>query len=153
MDNQNMQEEEGALITESELNFIDLAGSEKVSNHSNETADNTDFNSTNIVKDRINEGKHINKSLFFLTQVISLKAEGKSAIHIPYRNSPLTKILKQKNQNNKINKIEMKNKLLKKNHSFIFKINKKKNFFFYSLYKFLLKIFKNKIYLNKFFKF
>jgi len=31
----------------------------------------------NKVKDRIKEGQHINKSLFFLTQVISLKSEGK----------------------------------------------------------------------------
>jgi centromeric protein E len=49
---------------------------------------------------RVKEGQHINKSLFFLTQVIALKAEaGKkgsqsSENHIPYRNSPLTKILR-----------------------------------------------------------
>lgn len=42
---------------------------------------------------RVKEGQHINKSLFFLTQVIALKAEGKME-HIPYRNSPLTKILR-----------------------------------------------------------
>jgi centromeric protein E len=42
---------------------------------------------------RIKEGQHINKSLFFLTQVISMKAEGKKD-HIPFRNSPLTKILR-----------------------------------------------------------
>lgn len=45
------------------------------------------------IKDRINEGKHINKSLFFLTQVISMKAKGTKE-HIPFRNSPLTKILR-----------------------------------------------------------
>ena len=44
-------------------------------------------------EDRVKEGKSINKSLFFLTQVISMKSEGKIE-HIPYRNSPLTKILK-----------------------------------------------------------
>lgn len=44
-------------------------------------------------EDRVKEGKSINKSLFFLTQVISMKAEGKTE-HVPYRNSPLTKILK-----------------------------------------------------------
>jgi len=44
-------------------------------------------------EDRVKEGKSINKSLFFLTQVISMKSEGKTE-HIPYRNSPLTKILK-----------------------------------------------------------
>ena len=42
---------------------------------------------------RVKEGQHINKSLFFLTQVIAMRAEG-SKDHIPYRNSPLTKILK-----------------------------------------------------------
>ena len=46
------------------------------------------------IKDRVKEGQHINKSLFFLTQVISLKSEGKGNAHIPYRNSPLTKILR-----------------------------------------------------------
>lgn len=39
------------------------------------------------------EGKYINKSLFFLTQVINRKASGDSS-HIPYRNASLTKILK-----------------------------------------------------------
>lgn len=47
-----------------------------------------------MVRDRVKEGQHINKSLFFLTQVISLKSEGKGSQHIPYRNSPLTKILR-----------------------------------------------------------
>ena len=42
---------------------------------------------------RMREGQHINKSLFFLTQVIAMQAEGKRD-HIPFRNSPLTKILK-----------------------------------------------------------
>ncbi len=39
------------------------------------------------------EGQHINSSLFFLTLVIQLKSSGKNQ-HIPYRNSPLTKILR-----------------------------------------------------------
>jgi centromeric protein E len=49
---------------------------------------------------RVKEGQHINKSLFFLTQVIALKAESgrkntvNAEAHIPYRNSPLTKILR-----------------------------------------------------------
>ena len=52
---------------------------------------------------RLNESKSINKSLFFLTQVIFLASkggglssliEGKKAKHIPFRNSPLTKILR-----------------------------------------------------------
>lgn len=43
---------------------------------------------------RIKETKHINKSLFFLTQVISMLSKSSSSKHIPYRNSTLTKILK-----------------------------------------------------------
>jgi hypothetical protein len=85
-----------------------LAGSEKVSSH----YDNKDPDELYVmdfgdqvpkidekVQTRIKEGKNINKSLFFLTQVISLRAEGKpspgaTGLHIPYRNSPLTKILR-----------------------------------------------------------
>ncbi|EGR27700.1 kinesin heavy chain, putative, partial [Ichthyophthirius multifiliis] len=48
----------------------------------------------NIVRDKQNESKTINKSLFFLTQVINLKSQRKNDVHIPYRNSPLTKLLK-----------------------------------------------------------
>jgi len=97
---------EGTMVTESLLNFVDLAGSEKVSNHHMLLDDPNILNTSdyinskegimavNKVKERVKEGQHINKSLFFLTQVISLKSEGKSAQHIPYRNSPLTKILR-----------------------------------------------------------
>jgi hypothetical protein len=42
---------------------------------------------------RVREGQHINRSLFFLTQVINMLAQG-TKDHIPFRNSPLTKILK-----------------------------------------------------------
>ena len=70
------------------LNFVDLAGSEKVSSHyENKNPDELytlkfGEQSPKIdskVKTRINEGKNINKSLFFLTQVISLRAEGKNS--------------------------------------------------------------------------
>ncbi len=71
---------------------MDLAGSEKVSNH-NGLPEVLCDNAGKLKDDRIKEGKSINKSLFFLTQVISMMAEGKQE-HIPYRNSPLTKILK-----------------------------------------------------------
>jgi len=72
-----------------------LAGSERVSNHNNleEVIKDSVTTLVKCKEDRVKEGKSINKSLFFLTQVISLKAEGKTE-HIPYRNSPLTKILK-----------------------------------------------------------
>jgi hypothetical protein len=75
-----------AYVTESWFNFVDLAGSEKVSNHDQ-------VEEGNRLELRVKEGKSINKSLFFLTQVIKLKSEGKKT-HIPYRNSPLTKILR-----------------------------------------------------------
>ena len=75
-----------AYVTESWFNFVDLAGSEKVSNHDQ-------LEEGGKLEMRVKEGKHINKSLFFLTQVIKLKSEGKKS-HIPYRNSPLTKILR-----------------------------------------------------------
>jgi len=80
------------LIRESVLNFVDLAGSEKVSNHSfshvgsfdnstfvspkgsltRKSAGGQDYNSigsnqANGVNMRVKEGQHINKSLFFLT--------------------------------------------------------------------------------------
>mmetsp|Transcript_2436 Transcript_2436/g.2299 ORF Transcript_2436/g.2299 Transcript_2436/m.2299 type:complete len:170 (+) Transcript_2436:1074-1583(+) len=87
-----------SVCKESCLNFIDLAGSEKVSNHHTPRLDTkggmmSESMISSRIKDRVNEGKHINKSLFFLTQVISMKAKGKNE-HIPYRNSPLTKILR-----------------------------------------------------------
>jgi len=80
---------------------VDLAGSEKVSNHHQHDSllSSAFLGSMSQTRDqshmRVREGQHINKSLFFLTQVIALKAEGrKSEQHIPYRNSPLTKILR-----------------------------------------------------------
>lgn len=49
-----------------------------------------------MLSDRVREGQYINRSLFFLTQVINLKASltHHDDMYIPYRNSPLTKILK-----------------------------------------------------------
>lgn len=74
-------------MTQSVLNFVDLAGSEKVSSHY-DSKDPDELYVTNFgdqvpqidstVKSRVNEGKNINKSLFFLTQVISMRAEQKS---------------------------------------------------------------------------
>ena len=70
-----------SVLKESILNFIDLAGSEKVSNHHNNKYESkgmiSDAKISSSIQDRVNEGKHINKSLFFLTQVISMKAKGK----------------------------------------------------------------------------
>ena len=98
-------------------NFIDLAGSERASIHETgavtsvpigatirnpspfgstnqiSTKNKQTMNSQTLTNLRIREGQHINKSLFFLTQVIAMQAEG-NRDHIPFRNSPLTKILK-----------------------------------------------------------
>jgi hypothetical protein len=84
--NKNANSGGASYVTESWFNFVDLAGSEKVSNHDQ-------IEEGNKLQMRVKEGKHINKSLFFLTQVIKLKSEGKKT-HIPFRNSPLTKILR-----------------------------------------------------------
>ncbi|CAD8104773.1 unnamed protein product [Paramecium primaurelia] len=85
-----------SVITESILNFVDLAGSEKINIHDSmlKKRGTSAGGSGTQYKDRQNESKHINKSLFFLTQVISLRAQGRNDQHIPYRNSPLTKILR-----------------------------------------------------------
>lgn len=96
--NSSLQKGKYSVRRESILNFIDLAGSEKVSNHHHSKVENrgTMMSESMInsnIKDRVKEGKHINKSLFFLTQVISMKAKGNKD-HIPFRNSPLTKILR-----------------------------------------------------------
>ncbi|GAA5803773.1 hypothetical protein HPULCUR_009257 [Helicostylum pulchrum] len=61
----------------SQLNLIDLAGSEKVA---------TDI-------ERRKEGGYINKSLLTLGNVISKLTSDEPATHIPFRNSKLTRIL------------------------------------------------------------
>ena len=68
----------------SNINLIDLAGSERASG-------------TGATGDRLKEGANINKSLTMLGQVISALAKaqgGKSKEIVPYRNSKLTYILK-----------------------------------------------------------
>ncbi|KAI3443509.1 hypothetical protein Pfo_000174 [Paulownia fortunei] len=62
------------------LNLVDLAGSERA------TQTNTDGT-------RLKEGSHINRSLLTLTTVIRKLSGGKRSVHIPYRNSKLTRIL------------------------------------------------------------
>ena len=68
----------------SKINIVDLAGSERSSAHT----DNT----------RFKEGSHINKSLLTLGKVInelSLNDSTETKRHIPYRESPLTFLLKE----------------------------------------------------------
>nr|AMS24226.1 kinesin 7-IIe protein [Marsilea vestita] len=64
------------------LNFVDLAGSERASQ-------------TLAEGNRLKEGSHINRSLLTLTTIIrklSSQVKGKS-VHLPYRDSKLTRIL------------------------------------------------------------
>ena len=82
-DNMTMQ-------SSSYLNFVDLAGSEKITNYyGNKVAGDREISHNN----RLKESLSINKSLFNLTQVIHLLSQKPNA-HIPYRNSTLTKILR-----------------------------------------------------------
>ncbi|CAI9100965.1 OLC1v1038157C2 [Oldenlandia corymbosa var. corymbosa] len=69
---------EGEAVTLSQLNLIDLAGSES------SRAETTGV--------RRKEGSYINKSLLTLGTVISKLTDGK-ATHIPYRDSKLTRLL------------------------------------------------------------
>ncbi|PSS02060.1 Kinesin-like protein [Actinidia chinensis var. chinensis] len=62
------------------LNLVDLAGSERASQ-------------TNADGTRLKEWSHINRSLLTLTTVIRKLSDGKRNIHIPYRDSKLTRIL------------------------------------------------------------
>ena len=82
----NKYEEESKKMLMSVLNFVDLAGSEKLSAHDTNT--NNDSNNNNKINkkkdERIKESKNINKSLFFLTQVIKMKSQKISATHIPF---------------------------------------------------------------------
>jgi centromeric protein E len=70
---------------ESLINFVDLAGSERIT---------SEKKISNL--ETLNEGKHINTSLFYLCQVIYKLSEKnlQQSTHIPYRNSNLTKILR-----------------------------------------------------------
>ncbi|KAK9097129.1 hypothetical protein Sjap_022626 [Stephania japonica] len=68
-------------IRVSVLNLVDLAGSERIVK-------------TGAGGARLKEGKHINKSLLILGNVINKLSEGgKQRGHIPYRDSKLTRIL------------------------------------------------------------
>ncbi|XP_038983599.1 kinesin-like protein KIN-7L isoform X2 [Phoenix dactylifera] len=68
-------------IRVSVLNLVDLAGSERIAK-------------TGAGGVRLKEGKHINKSLMILGNVINkLSENGKQRGHIPYRDSKLTRIL------------------------------------------------------------
>ncbi|NXL83018.1 KIF28 protein, partial [Alectura lathami] len=74
---------EEAITKQSVINLVDLAGSERQKSSGSE-------------KDRLREGTRVNLSLTTLGNVISALAEvatGKKVLHIPYRDSVLTKLL------------------------------------------------------------
>lgn len=81
---------------ESLINFVDLAGAERIMSHKK--------NSSSEV---LTESKHINTSLFYLCQVICKLAEKQTNqhMHVPYRNSNLTKILRNSIGGNSITSI------------------------------------------------
>eukprot|EP01062_Namystynia_karyoxenos_P046511 TRINITY_DN3488_c2_g1_i1.p1 TRINITY_DN3488_c2_g1~~TRINITY_DN3488_c2_g1_i1.p1 ORF type:complete len:1108 (+),score=497.38 TRINITY_DN3488_c2_g1_i1:90-3326(+) len=76
-------EEEGEVVHSfkiGKLNLVDLAGSEKV-------------RQTGATGQRLEESKHINKSLSHLGNVISALTAQNGRQHVPYRDSKLTRIL------------------------------------------------------------
>lgn len=71
-------------VVRSKLNIVDLAGSERVSRTSSEGQ-------------TLKEAQYINSSLFFLEMVIIALHEKKNKgndVHIPYRNSMMTSVLR-----------------------------------------------------------
>jgi len=86
---------EEAIVKESVVNLVDLAGNERLMYEGKKDGgDEGRSRSWNLGDKKINESKHINKSLFYLTQVIKLVSKKDNKIHIPFWNSPLTKILR-----------------------------------------------------------
>jgi len=71
---------EGSAIKVGKLNLVDLAGSERLS-------------ITGAVGKRLEECKKINQSLSALGNVIAALTDPKLRIHIPYRDSKLTRLL------------------------------------------------------------
>jgi hypothetical protein len=74
-------EQGGSVLRISKLNFVDLAGSEKQKQ-------------TDVTGSKLKEASNINKSLTTLSLVISKLAEKAKGAHVPYRESVLTKLLK-----------------------------------------------------------
>lgn len=100
----NDRKDSQGVSTESLLNFVDLAGSERISGLQENPkmhqprmmtkSRRATTTSAGAVESMIQEGKHINTSLFYLCQVIHRLSDKSKAEHIPYRNSNLTKILR-----------------------------------------------------------
>lgn len=71
----------GEQVLQSRLNVIDLAGSERVFHNESEKM--------------VLEGSNINRSLLALGNCITALSERKGNAHVPYRDSKLTRILKE----------------------------------------------------------
>lgn len=97
MNNEKNTADEATFIKEGILNFVDLAGCERLlynyninksykggsgpkQNKRRGSSFKSDFYDNKVIERnlRLNESKSINKSLFFLTQVIFLASKGKS---------------------------------------------------------------------------
>jgi len=81
------------------ITFIDLAGCERINMYSDLNNNKEDFGYDSsplkaVNKERFIEGQFINKSVFFLDQVLKKLASSKSGAHIPFRTTTITKILK-----------------------------------------------------------
>ncbi len=76
-----MQQPGSPVVVESKLNLVDLAGSERVHKSGAEGA-------------QLSEAKHINLSLHYLESVIIALQKNGNRQHVPYRNSLLTKLLR-----------------------------------------------------------
>jgi kinesin family protein 6/9 len=70
-------------VRRSKLHLVDLAGSERV-------------HKTHATGQLLREASHINKSLHFLELVIKTLAEKKGDAYIPYRNSMMTSVLRDR---------------------------------------------------------
>ena len=77
---ESSEDSQEARVKHSSLNLVDLAGSERISEFEERNSNKTE------------ETGHINKSLFVLAHVVNTLSEGKK--HIPYRDSKLTRILR-----------------------------------------------------------
>ncbi|TMW58120.1 hypothetical protein Poli38472_011708 [Pythium oligandrum] len=80
VDDEMMEQSNNSVTTFSKLHLVDLAGSERMKK-------------THVTGVMLKEASHINKSLTFLEQVVIALGDKKRQ-HIPYRQTPLTNILK-----------------------------------------------------------
>lgn len=76
----------------SKITIVDLAGSEKIGK-------------TGVEGKLLEQAKKINTSLSTLGKVINILSEGKKGVHVPYRDSKLTRLLQESLGGNSITKL------------------------------------------------